>query len=228
MINVKKEPFNDPRVRKAIYLALDRQQINELVLDGTGVMPTIFMPGMAYTEEEAITWPGIRPKDTRGGQEDLALAKRLMAEAGFPDGFRTTFDSRSASLFEPICQVVKDQLQGALGIVGDFRTWDRRASFELYETARPEGAEGDWALACQGEAVAVRSRVAKREVKPVQPADTNGLFRRGLLIRILRVAQPPVHFVGQCPNARRVIRRVDLDPCKHLPALGVATAVPGG
>ena len=90
MLNVKKKPFDDHRVRRAIYLAVDRQQLNDIVLDGTGGVTSIFMPGMAYTEEEAIKWPGVRPKDTPGGQEDLA-------EAGFADGFETTYDVRKVS-----------------------------------------------------------------------------------------------------------------------------------
>jgi len=155
MINVKKEPFSDPRVRRAIYLAIDRQQINELVMDGTGGATTIFAPGMAYSAEEAATWPGLRPKDTPGGQEDLAEAKRLMAEAGFPDGFKTTYDARMVSFYTPMCQVIKEQLKGALGIDGDIRTWESAAGYQHYNTARAPDAEGAWELACQGEGTTV-------------------------------------------------------------------------
>lgn len=155
MINVKKEPFTDPRVRKAIYLALDRQQIDDIVLDNTSGEPSIFMPGMAYSEEEAVTWPGLRPKDTPGGQEDLAEAKRLMAEAGFPDGFETTFDARKVSFYVPICQVVKEQLKKSLGITGDLQTWESAAGYKHFGTARAVDAEGDWGLGCQGEGMVV-------------------------------------------------------------------------
>ncbi len=155
MINVKKEPFTDPRVRKAIYLALDRQQIDDIVLDNTSGEPSIFMPGMAYDESEAVTWPGLRPKDTPGGKEDLAEAKRLMAEAGFPDGFKTTFDARKVSFYVPICQVVKEQLKKALNITGDLGTWESAAGYKLFGTARAVDAEGDWGLACQGEGMVV-------------------------------------------------------------------------
>ena len=117
MINPKKAPFTDPRIRKAIYLAIDRQQIDDIVLDNTSGEPSIFPPGLAYAESEAVTWPGLRPKNTRGGQLDIAEAKRLMAEAGFPNGFRTTYDARRASFYVPVCQVVKVQLQTTLGII---------------------------------------------------------------------------------------------------------------
>ena len=155
MINPKKAPFTDPRVRKAIYLALDRQQIDDIVLDNTSGEPSIFMPGMAYDESEAVTWPGLRPKNTPGGKEDLAEAKRLMAEAGFPNGFKTTFDARKVSFYVPICQVVKEQLKQTLGITGDLRTHESAAGYKLYGTARAVDAEGDWGLACQGEGMVV-------------------------------------------------------------------------
>ncbi|MCI0893389.1 MAG: ABC transporter substrate-binding protein [Chloroflexi bacterium] len=155
MINVKKKPFDDPRVRRAIYLAIDRQQINDIVLDGTGGETTIFMPGMAYTEEEALTWPGVRPKDSAGGKEDLAEAKKLMAEAGFPDGFKTKFDSRKVSYYSPVCQIVKEQLKDTLGIEGDLQIWESAAGYKHYGTARAADAEGDWELACQGEGMLI-------------------------------------------------------------------------
>lgn len=113
------------------------------------------MPGMAYDESEAVTWPGLRPKNTPGGQEDLAEAKRLMAEAGFADGFKTTYDARKVSFYVPICQVVKEQLKTALNITGDLQTWESAAGYKHYGTARAADAEGDWGLACQGEGMVV-------------------------------------------------------------------------
>jgi len=155
MINRKKAPFTDARVRKAIYLAVDRQQFNDLVLDSTGGEPSVFMPGMAYSEEEALTWPGVRPKNTPGGKEDLVEAKRLMSEAGFPNGFETTYDARKVSFYVQTCQVVKEQLKKALGITGDLQTWESAAGYKHYGTARAADAEGDWGLACQGEGMTV-------------------------------------------------------------------------
>ena len=169
MINIKKAPFTDPRIRKAIYLAVDRQQFNDIVLDNTGGETTIFMPGMAHSEEEALSWPGVRPKNTPGGKEDLLEAKRLMAEAGFPDGFETTYDARKVSFYVPTCQVIKEQLKKALGITGELQTWESAAGYKRYGTARADDAEGDWGLACQGEGMTVLDA----------DAVFGGVYRRG-------------------------------------------------
>lgn len=80
--NVTKKPFNDPRVRRALALAIDRQAIVRDVARG-GQLP-------AY----ALIPPGFKDADGKdfrqnGGnyfQEDVAAAKKLLADAGYPDG----------------------------------------------------------------------------------------------------------------------------------------------
>ena len=154
MINRKAEPFTDPNIRKAIYLAVDRAQINDILEDGTGDIPCALW-GMGYSLEECATFPGIRDKNTPGGEADLAFAKDLMAEAGFPDGFTTKYDARQVGNYPDVCSVIKQQLSDNLGIEGEITTHESAAGYSLYATARPEGAVGDWDLVCQGEGMTV-------------------------------------------------------------------------
>ena len=151
MLNVKKEPFNDARVRQAIALAIDYQQWNDLVFDNTSGVGCPLM-GLAHSFEECETWPGLRPKDTPEGEADLARAKELMAEAGYADGFETRMDVRQVGTYPEQCSVVKDQLENALNIVvTDFQTYPSAAGYDLFATSRPADQVGDWELACQGE-----------------------------------------------------------------------------
>lgn len=198
MINVKKEPFTDPRVRKAIYLALDRQQINSLLQDNTAAMATtIFLPGMGYTVEEAMDWPGLRqPKD-----EDIAEAKRLLAEAGFPDGFTTTYDARQVGDYADVCAVVKQQLKDALNIDGEIRTHESAAGYALFGSSRPPDSKGEWNLACQGEGMVV-----------VDPDGVfGGVYRKGGTRNYTDWTNPKVEALfelqklEQDPDKRRVI-----------------------
>ena len=154
MINRKAEPFTDPRIRKAIYLALDYDQLNEFVEDGTADTPCPMM-GMGHSLEDCAAWPGIRSKSSAGGEADLAYAKQLMAEAGYPDGLETTYDVRQVGSYPDTCSVVKQQLENALGIKGEITVHESAAGYALYQTARPEDQVGDWELSCQGEGMTV-------------------------------------------------------------------------
>jgi oligopeptide transport system substrate-binding protein len=75
MINTLKEPFTDPRVRKAFAMSIDRRQIVEKVTKGGQIPAYAFTPPgtMGFTPEAAIPY-------------DIAVAKKLLAEAGYPDG----------------------------------------------------------------------------------------------------------------------------------------------
>ena len=150
MMNVKKAPFNDARVREAIQLAIDYQQWNDLVFDNTSGVGCPLM-GMAHSFEECLTWPGLRPKDGPGGAEDVARAKALMAEAGYPDGFKTRYDVRQVGTYPDQCTVVKENLKSVLGIDGEMTTYPSAAGYAFFGTSRSPDSDGDWELACQGE-----------------------------------------------------------------------------
>ena len=79
-INNQKKPFGDKRVRQAMNYAVNKEAIVRDVLKGTGSMSAgPVLPG---------TWgadAGLKPYPY-----DPARAKRLLAEAGYPNGFSTT------------------------------------------------------------------------------------------------------------------------------------------
>lgn len=82
--NVKgKNPFSDVRVRKAMYQALDVEAIKRVVMEGLS-----FPAGM-------ITSPGVHGFTKELDERhpfDVAAAKALLAEAGYPDGFEVQLD----------------------------------------------------------------------------------------------------------------------------------------
>jgi peptide/nickel transport system substrate-binding protein len=73
-----RNPLKDPRVRRALSLAIDRDAIVERVMEGAAVPSGQFLPPGTYSHV-----PGREAPDA-----DLDEAKRLLAEAGYPDGFR--------------------------------------------------------------------------------------------------------------------------------------------
>jgi oligopeptide transport system substrate-binding protein len=107
--NTTKKPFDDRRVRQAISLAVDREMIVRDVR-GLGELPahTIVPPGLA----------GYKPPAS-GIRYDVREARRLLAEAGYPDGkgfprvgiLYNTFEDH-----KKIAEVISDQLKRNLGV----------------------------------------------------------------------------------------------------------------
>ena len=75
-----RNPLKDVRVRRALSLALDRRAIVDRVMEGVAVPTGQFMPPGAYGYDPMIPVPEI----------DTEAARRLLAEAGYPQGFRLT------------------------------------------------------------------------------------------------------------------------------------------
>lgn len=79
-INHKRTPYTDPRVRKAIFLAIERERIYQTVFGGLGAVNGPVTAAATYwmlPEKELMTLPGFR-KDR---DADIAEAKKLMQAA---------------------------------------------------------------------------------------------------------------------------------------------------
>jgi len=124
-INVARPPLNDARVRRAMFLALDRQELDKAVTFGEGTLSlplaSAIKTGWTIKPEEILKQPGYRqPKD-----QDLAEAKRLMAEAGYANGFKTTLSYQSGFGFTPqASEAVQQQLKRQLNIDADLQPLD--------------------------------------------------------------------------------------------------------
>jgi peptide/nickel transport system substrate-binding protein len=126
-INTKKKPFDDPRVRRAIRLAVSRSDIikafqtQEAVADFTRWVP--HGDRYALPPAEIAKLPGYRTDKT----EDIATAKKLLADAGFPNGLQGV-DFLSSSLAphaEIMAPAFQDQLKRTLNIETKIRTMER-------------------------------------------------------------------------------------------------------
>lgn len=73
-------PFKDPRVRQALSLAINRDALAERVMEGAATATAQWLPPGAFGYN-----PAVRPDPF-----DPDAARRLLAEAGFPEGFRLT------------------------------------------------------------------------------------------------------------------------------------------
>ena len=77
--NTTKKPFDDVRVRKAINMSINKQAIVDGVYLGTGVAAKNPIPPSMWSYNNAI----------KDDPYDPVAAKKLLAEAGYPNGFTT-------------------------------------------------------------------------------------------------------------------------------------------
>ncbi|MFC0470343.1 glutathione ABC transporter substrate-binding protein [Halalkalibacter kiskunsagensis] len=84
--NTEKEPFNDPKVRQAISMAIDKEAVVEGVFNGVGV------PAKGPLAPEVVGYDA----DVPSLEYDVEKAKELLAEAGYADGFSTTISTNDS------------------------------------------------------------------------------------------------------------------------------------
>ena len=77
--NTTKKPFDDKRVRQALNMAINKKAIIDAVYLGTGIPAKNPIPPSMWSYNDAV-------KDY---PYDPAQAKKLLADAGYPNGFET-------------------------------------------------------------------------------------------------------------------------------------------
>ncbi|SHK50887.1 peptide/nickel transport system substrate-binding protein [Pseudonocardia thermophila] len=143
LVNTGRRELADPRVRKAMMLALDREALARNVFGESGCTPSAqpFDPkDWAYSA--AI-------EELPEVQHDPGWARQLLAEAGLPNGFSIELQVGTAQNYTQIGQILQSQW-GAIGITVNLRPMEnvqfvtaRRngefdATVSVYLNARPD------------------------------------------------------------------------------------------
>ena len=90
--NTQREPFTDPKVREALSLAIDREYVAGTIMQGTFSPAKNFVgPGVSDEKEGSSFEEVTKSKygdhfDTSNYEADLEKAKKLLEEAGYPNG----------------------------------------------------------------------------------------------------------------------------------------------
>ena len=100
-LNTEDEVLSDERVRKAIQMAINRQEVIDGGQDGVGwTVECPITPGIFGYQEEFEATP-----------QDIEGAKQLLADAGYADGLTLTMITPEASYYSRPAQVVQEQLR---------------------------------------------------------------------------------------------------------------------
>ena len=128
-LNTKRAPLDDVRVRRALALAIERDSLVNDVVRGAGRVASCFTPpGAGYDNSFAFAPPG----------ERVELARRLLAEAGFPGGagFPTLeIMTTSRDVQRIMAETIQAMWQRELGIHVEIRACEWTA----YKAAQQNG-----------------------------------------------------------------------------------------
>lgn len=100
-MNNLKKPFDDVRVRRAMNYAINVPEILDTILEGDGELAASPLQSAVFGAT----------KDVDVYEYDPEKAKALLAEAGYPDGFKTTLSTDDGAVRSRIAELVQGQLK---------------------------------------------------------------------------------------------------------------------
>ncbi len=135
VFNTTVAPFDNIKVRQALYMAVDKQQLVDMVTQGYGVVGSSYLsPGVKFRVE------GL---DKESYNPDKA--KEILAEAGYPDGLNIELMSYSGNAeYEQIATILKDQW-AKIGVDLTITTVETAALWDLMGELKQTMTIGRWA-----------------------------------------------------------------------------------
>jgi oligopeptide transport system substrate-binding protein len=133
-MNVLEKPFDNATVRQAVNYAIDTQRIQKLLAGQGTALNQIYPNGM----------PGYQA-DAQFYSYDPAKAKQLLAQAGFPNGFKVTFVCHNVDPFPKLAQAIQADLKD-VGIQAELKQMDRATYWNFIGLKKSHAAIGlsDW------------------------------------------------------------------------------------
>lgn len=120
-MKVTEKPFSDQRVRRAIQLSCDASAYPELVYQGRGQVGEHHHVSPVHPEYFAL--PPLK--------RDIEQAKKLLADAGFPDGLEISIDcgNTNGPWQQQVCEILQGQLAEAgvklnINVMPQTQYWD--------------------------------------------------------------------------------------------------------
>ncbi|HZG14114.1 MAG TPA: peptide ABC transporter substrate-binding protein [Candidatus Bathyarchaeia archaeon] len=144
-INTTREPFDDPRVRKAFGISINREQIVKNVMQSTEKPAFGFVPyGMPHGVQTDKEY-----RDVVGNlfEENVEEAKKLLAEAGYPDGKglpEIEFLTMASQSDKDIAQALQSMWKENLGVEVSITTLESKVYWDELEAGNFSIARDGW------------------------------------------------------------------------------------
>lgn len=151
-MNMNRKPFDNPKVREALNLAIDRDYVANTIMQGTYTPATNFVgPGISDAEGGSSFQDVTREKygdhfDLSNYEANVEKAKKLLAEAGYPngEGFPTIeYMTNDAGYHKPVAEYLQSEWKQQLGI-------DMSIKIVEWGSFTPTRRNGDYDIARNG------------------------------------------------------------------------------
>jgi peptide/nickel transport system substrate-binding protein len=137
-LNNRKPPFDNVRVRQAIYMSIDREAAIQVLLQGHGSLGFMMRPGDPWALDESVgcAIPAWCPPANGDMEAQRAEARKILEEEGFPFDKTFVMTVESDEQVQARATFIKEQLR-LIGVKTDF---------DLVETVawREKAAQGTW------------------------------------------------------------------------------------
>lgn len=132
-LNCQKRPLDDPRVRRALNYAVDMHAVVAELMKGAAVPSNGAVP------------PGLRGHDPSrpGYAYDVDLARKLLAEAGLPDGFSMEIWYRDGGGAEQVLEAIQAYLR-EIGVAAAIQAREWGTLKEAVNRGVPDAYYLDW------------------------------------------------------------------------------------
>lgn len=130
--NTTVEPFDDPDVRRAIHMAIDKDLILEEMLQNQGIVADTYLSPAVFGHSENL----------EGIEFDIEAAQELLAEAGYEDGFSAEITAMDRTAID-IATVLQSQL-AELNIELEIYQQESGAFLEYVANGEHEMFIGGW------------------------------------------------------------------------------------
>jgi oligopeptide transport system substrate-binding protein len=149
----EKEPFNNPDVRKALSLAIDKAYVADTVMEGIPSPATNFVGTGISDAKDGSSFEEVT-RENNGGDffdvnnhdADVAKAKELLAKAGYPDGKgfpNVEYMTNDAGYNKPVAEYLQNCWKETLGINMDIKI----VEWSVFSATR---RSGDYQIARNG------------------------------------------------------------------------------
>jgi ABC-type transport system substrate-binding protein len=135
-MNSTAPPFDNLKLRQAVNLALDRKSYIEVVHDGHAAPALVFVLDSEWGRPSEEVWnklPGWGTGEKK--KQELEEAKKLLAEAGYPDGLEVEMIARSSGKYPRQVEYIAGELK-KVGIKANIKLMDSPELFPRVKELR--------------------------------------------------------------------------------------------